>query len=183
MEQKPGDAASKALLFANGLRKNVATTGVRWKAWPRGERDLAGVLATIDSIAQRLRALPPEGSEAELAVAFTELRAVLEWTTYQSSSVALARALTAARRTRALAERFNLLADKTDALLADSEESFIGNVRTRNEYMAALAERYPQLGFPLPLITPETLAPKVEKAPGRLDLIQQLTKSKRPNRR
>jgi hypothetical protein len=53
----------------------------------------------------------------------------------------------------------------------------IENVRTKNEYMEGLAERNPQLGLPPPLVRVESLAPRIERKAGKLDLIQQLMKS------
>lgn len=182
MEQTPVDPAARALAFANGLRKNVLTTGNRWKQWPRGERDLAAVVSQIDAIVARLRA-PSAQDAAERAACFAELRAILEWTTYQSTALATARALAAARRTRSLGRRFGILTPAADAYLADSDESLIATVRTQNGYMTLLQERYPQLRFPRPLVTPESLVLPPEKPPGRLDLIRQLTKTNRPKAR
>ena len=123
----------------------------------------------------------PRGEEdgALLAQCIAELRAILEWTTYQSASIATAKALATARKTRAFAQRFGLLDDPAAGLgvLMDSEESLIENVRVKNDYMATLAQKYPHLDLPRPLVRLESLAPKVEKKAGKLDLIQQLTKS------
>jgi hypothetical protein len=180
MEQNSAEAAAKALAFANGLQKNIANTGRRWKQWPNGPRDLAAVLVAIDGIRQRLEQLRyAEEGTAAVAACIAELRAILEWTTYQSASIATAQALIIARKTRAFAERFGILNDPAARLsiLADSEESLIENVRIKNDYMLAIAERQPQLGLPRPLVVLESLAPKIEKKPGKLDQIQQLTKS------
>jgi hypothetical protein len=173
MEQQSNDAAAKALAFANGLRKNIAVTGRRWTAWPGGANDLAVVLACIDGIAQQLEQSPAAG--------IADLRAILEWTTYQSASIATARALATARKTRAFAQRFGILNDPAARLsvLTDSEESLIENVRIKNEYMQALAARHPHLALPQPLVRLESLAPKVEKVAGKLDLIQRLTAKKK----
>jgi hypothetical protein len=43
--------------------------------------------------------------------------------------------------------------------------------------MQAIAERHPHLEFPRPLVGLESLAPKIERKTGKLDLIQQLMKS------
>jgi hypothetical protein len=180
MEQNSTDAAARALAFANGLRKNTANAGRRWSQWPGGTNDLATVLARIDGIAQRLQALKTaQDAQPAIAECFAGLRAILEWTTYQSASVATARALLMARKTRTFAERFGLLEDPAARLsiLTDSEASLIENVRTKNDYMAAIAARHPQLELPRPLVDVDGLAPKVEKAPGKLALIQQLMKS------
>jgi len=177
------EAAAKALAFANGLRKNVATAGRRWSQWPGGANDLARVIACIDGIQQRLAAVPDAEEEgaASVAAGISDLRAILEWTTYQSAGIATARALAVARKTRAFAERFGLLDDPAAGLsvLADSEESLIENVRSKNDYMQALAARNPQLDLPQPLVRIESLAPKAERKTGKLDLIQQLLKSKK----
>jgi hypothetical protein len=138
------------------------------------------VLACIDGIAQRLQQAPSgEDGTAVMAAGIADLRAVLEWTTYQSASIATARALATARKTRAFAQRFGLLDDPAARLsiLTDSEESLIENVRIKNEYMQDLAGRHPNLALPPPLVRLESLAPKIERKTGKLDLIQQLTKS------
>jgi hypothetical protein len=180
VEQKSSDPYAKAIAFANGLRKSVAASGRRWSQFPGGANDLAAVVAAIDGVAQRLQSTP-EGDEGEapLALCIAELRAILEWTTYQSGSIATAKALATARKTRAFAQRFGLLDDPAAglAVLTDSEEWLIENVRLKNEYMETLARKYPHLELPRPLVRLESLAPKVEKKPGKLDLIQQLTKS------
>ncbi len=181
MEQQPSDAAVKALAFANGLRRNVAVAGARrWTQWPRGANDLAQVAACIERIAQRLQQ-PQTLAEGDAAVAgcIADLRAVLEWTTYQSASIATARALIVARKTRTFAERFGVLDNPAARLsvLVDSEESLIENVRVKNDYMKAIAERHPHLELPPPLVDVESLAPRAERKPGKLALIQQLMKS------
>jgi hypothetical protein len=180
MEQNSGDAAAKVFAFANGLQKNISVSGRRWKQWPRGADDLAVVLACIDGVRQRLQQSPSAADDAAtIAAAIADLRAILEWTTYQSTSVATARALIVARKTRAYAERLGVLDNPAARLsiLVDSEESLIENVRTKNEYMIAIAQRHPHLGLPQPLVSPESLAPKIERPTGKLDLIQQLMKS------
>jgi hypothetical protein len=182
MEQKP-DPAVRALAFASGLRKNVLANGNRWKQWPRGERNLAGLVAKIDAIAARLRVLPPEHAEADLAACFAELRAILEWATYQSTALATVRTLNAARRTRSLGRRFGILTPDADAYLADSDESLIATVRAQNGYLETLRTRYPTLEFPRPLVAPESLSLPPERPPGRLDLIQRLMKSRRPRKK
>jgi hypothetical protein len=175
-QQNASDAAAKVVAFANGLRKNITVAGRRWTQWPGGARDLARVLAGIDGIQQRLHT---EDGEAAIAACIGDLRAILEWTTYQSASLATARALVVARKTRTFAERFGLLDNPAARLsiLVDSEESLIENVRVKNDYMKAIAERHPHIDLPGPLVSVESLAPKIAKKPGRLDLIQQLTKS------
>lgn len=180
MEQQSGDAAARAQAFANGLRKSIAGSGKRWTLWPGGARDLALVLALIDGIQQRLSAAgSAEANEAAVASAIADLRAILEWSTYQSAAVATARALQTARKTRTFAERFGLLDDPAARLsvLVDSEESLLENVQTKNAYMQTLAEKHPHLGLPAPLVTPASLAPKVERKPSRLELIAQLKKN------
>lgn len=180
MEQKSNDSFAKAGAFANGLRKSIASSGRRWSQFPGGANDLAAVIAAIDGVAQRLQ-MTPGGEEGEALVGrgIAELRAILEWTTYQSAGIATAKALATARKTRAFAQRFGLIDDPAARLsvLIDSEESLIENVRLKNQYMETLARKYPHLGLPRPVVRLESLAPKVEKKPGKLDLIQQLTKS------
>jgi len=170
VQAHPSDAVAKTLLFANGLRKNVAAAGRRWTAWPGGAAHLARVLACIDRLAQ------DPGAPATVA----DLRAVLEWTTYQSAALATARALLVARRTRAFVERFDLL-DPTAtpvAALEAADEALVADVRTRNGYMTALAQRHPHLALPRPLVSAETLMPRPTPAPGRLALIRKLTQSR-----
>jgi hypothetical protein len=179
MDQNASDAAAKAGAFANGLQKNIAVTGRRWSQWPGGADQLAHVIGCIDWIRQRLASAPgAEEGQAAVAACIADLRAILEWATYQSAALATARALGVARKTRVFAEQFGLLDNPAARLsvLVDSEESLIENVRTKNDYMQAIAERHPQLSLPRPLVSAESLAPKVEKKPGRLDLIQQLKK-------
>ena len=174
------DAVARALAFANGLRKNVATSGKRWAQWPGGADDLAVVLSRIEEIQQRLQAVPvDEDGDAAAATGIADLRAVLEWTTYQSVSIQTARALQTARKTRDFAERFGLLDNPAARLsvLVDSEESLLENVQTKNDYMRELAAKHPHLGLPEPLVKPASLAPKVKRQPSRLDLIAQLKKS------
>lgn len=177
---QPADGASKALAFANGLRKNITAAGRRWAQRSGGASDLAQVIASVDGIVQRLQAAPasPEG-EAAVAACISDLRAVLEWTTYQSAALQTAQALTVARKTRAFAERFGLLENPAASLslLTESEESLIENVRAKNEYMTALAARHPHLAFPAPLVRVESLMPSAPRPAGRLDLIQKLMKS------
>jgi hypothetical protein len=176
---QPGDPA-KTLAFANGLRKSVAASGRRWTAWPGGAQQLAAVSACIDDIQQRLAGGIRAGDpDAATATANAELRAVLEWTTYQSAAVATARALRVAQRTQAFAENLGLIAADTPSLasLAESEESLLENIATKNAYMLSIAERFPQLALPAPLVNPHALAtPKRERKDPRLQLIQQLMK-------
>jgi hypothetical protein len=172
------DAATRASAFANGLRKSVATSGRRWAQWPGGAGDLAVVLAIIEQVAHRLQTAA-EDDEAAVAAAIGDLRAILEWTTYQSVSIQTARALQTARKTRDFAERFGLLDNPAARLsvLIDSEESLLENVHTKNEYMRELAAKNPHLGLPGPLVKEASLAPQPARKPSRLDLIAQLKKS------
>jgi hypothetical protein len=178
VESSSKDAAAKAAAFANGLRKSIAVSGRRWAQWPGGERDLATVIAAIGAIQDRLY------DEVVVAACVAELRAILEWTTYQSASIATARALLFARKTRAFADRLGLVrAASTQSILdGDSEASLMANVQTKNAYMNAIAERYPHLGLPAPVVRLESLAPKPVKKPGKLDLIARLTKHKEKKR-
>jgi hypothetical protein len=184
-EQSSADAGAKALAFANGLRKSVLAGARRWSAWPGGSTDIARVIACIEQIQQRARAAANAAdATAQVAACVADLRAVLEWSTYQSASITTARALLSARRVRAFAKHLGLIETRTSglALLADSEESLIEHVRTKNSYMAALAAAHPHLELPPPLIDPGRLAPPVEKPPNRLALIQQLRASAKPKR-
>ena len=178
---------AQALAFANGLRKNVTAGGRRWTQWPRGASDLAQVVAAIDAIGQRLQAVAATAGEddANVAAGIADLRAILEWTTYQAASIATARALGVARKTRTFAERFGLLADPAAnlSILVESEDSLIENVRTKNAYMEALAQRHPHLELPRPLVEVELLLQKADRAPGRLGLIQRLKESAKANPR
>jgi len=161
MEQPSADAIAKALAFANGLRKNTVTAGKRWAQWPGGADDLAVVIGCIDAIRQRLSSAAGSDEGAPLvAGCIADLRAVLEWTTYQTSSLATARAVVFARKTRTYAERFGLLEAGAPSLavLVDSEHSLIENIRTKNGYMEALAARHAHLALPPPLIDVEHLA-------------------------
>jgi hypothetical protein len=166
------------LAFAGGLRKSVATSGKRWAQWPGGAGDLAVLLSIVEQIQQRLQSAA-EDDEAAVAAGIADLRAILEWTTYQSVSIQTARALQMARKTRDFAERFGLLDNPAARLsvLVDSEESLLENVQTKNDYMRALAAKHPHLGLPEPLVKPASLAPKVKRQPSRLELIAQLKKS------
>jgi hypothetical protein len=180
MEQQSKDAVARAVAFANGLRKNILSSGKRWTAWPRGANDLAKVIACVDGIQYRLqRAVDAGEGESAFAACIADLRAVLEWTTYQSASLATARAIVFARKTRTFAERFGLLDDPAAslAILVDSESSLIENVRTKNDYMTAIAERNPHLELPRPLVDVEHLSRPVDRPRGKLDLIQRLIKS------
>ncbi len=143
---------SKVIAFANGLRKKTILAGRRWVAWPGGAEALATVIARIDEIQQPLHGPVADPARAEAGMA--DLRAILEWTTYQSASVATARAILVARRTRTFAERFRLLDDPVSVLaeLAAAELSLIENVRTKNGYMQKIAERHPHLALPAPFV-------------------------------
>jgi hypothetical protein len=158
VEQTSKDAAAKAAAFANGLRRSIASTGRRWAAWPGGADALAAVLSRIDGIGHELQlAQSEQGDDASVAACFSDLRTILEWSTYQSAALATA---------------------TTQAILNnDSEESLIENVQTKNAYMRALAEKHRQLELPAPLVRAESLAPKIEKKLGTLDLIMQLKKT------
>jgi hypothetical protein len=180
VEQTSKEAAGKAAAFANGLRRSIASTGRRWAAWPGGADALASVLARIDVIGHELQlVLSGEGDEAWVAACFSDLRTILEWSTYQSAALATARALLFARKTRSFVERLGLLdSATTQAILNnDSEESLIENVQTKNAYMQALADKHPHLELPASLVRAESLVPKIEKKPGTLDLIMQLKKT------
>ena len=186
MDQQPADPAFKALAFAIGLRKSVAAGGRRWAQWPGGTNALATVVDCIDDIRQRVQDAPKtEAGALAVAACIDELRAILEWTTYQSAALSTARALASARKIRSFAKRFALLEDRVSGLaaLAESEESLIENVATKTGYMTALAERYAHLELPRPLVAAASLAPKLAAPPGKLALIQQLLKSsKKPPR-
>jgi hypothetical protein len=176
MDQNATDAAAKAIAFAGGLHKNVAVTGRRWTSWPGGAEALAHVTGCIDWIRGRLQAA---ANADDVTACVADLRAILEWTTYQSAALATARALGVARKTRAFAEEFGLLANPAARLsvLVDSEESLIENVRVKNDYMVAISERNSHLALPRPLVSVDSLAPKAPKKPGRLDMIAQLKKA------
>jgi hypothetical protein len=180
MEQQPADPAVKVLAFASGLRRSITATSRRWAQWPSGPEALAVVVDCIDYIQQRLHAAPnDETREAAVAACMAELRAILEWTTYQSASLATARALMSARKIRSFAKQFGLLESRVSGLaaLAESEASLIENVETKTGYMSAIAERYPHLELPRPLVNAASLAAPVAAPPGKLALIQQLMKS------
>jgi hypothetical protein len=143
---------------------------------------LAAIMASIDRIAERLAYAT---DDAGVTSCIADLRSILEWTTYQSGSIATARALLFARKTRMFAERLGLREDRVSglAMLSDSDESLLENIATKNGYMRAIAERSPHLGFPYPLIVVEALLPKPEAPAGKLALIRQLTQTaKRPRR-
>jgi hypothetical protein len=140
----------------------------RWAAWPHGAEHHARLVAAIDEL-RRTSASDPER-------AIADLRAVLEWMTYQSAILNAARTVMVARRTRALSRRLGLLVDDSAPLqtLADAESSLIEHVRERNAYMTAIAAQRPHLGLPPPLIAREALAAVPEQPPTRLALIQRL---------
>jgi hypothetical protein len=166
-------AAARATVFANGLRKNLAASGRRWNAWPRGAAHLAAVAAAIEAVERRLAA----ASDAATVDGCTaDLRAILEWSVYQNAALAAARSLRAARRTRALTHRLHLLADDAGPVqrLADAEETLIAVVRERNVYLEALRERHAHLQLPPPLVVADALLEPIPQAPGRLALIQSL---------
>ncbi len=181
MEQLSQDAA-KANAFANGLRKSIAATSRRWSQFPRGASDLELVLSRIDRIQQRLAGVTADDGAPIVAAAIADLRAILEWSTYQSASIAAARAVQVARKTRSFAGRLGLVDDPETSLpqLTKSEDALIENVQIKNDYMLAIAAKNPHLGFPAPLVTMESLAtPPAKAAPGKLDLIQQLMKTRK----
>lgn len=160
----------------------MTASGRRWAQWPGGARDLNAVVSCIDGVGQRLAVLQnSDEGDAAVAACVADLRAILEWSTYQSASIATARALLFARKTRAFADRLGIFgpASTQSILDSDSESSLMENVQTKNDYMQALAQRHPHLGLPAPLVRPESLAPRPAKMPGKLDLIQQLTKKKK----
>jgi hypothetical protein len=185
MEQNTVDAAARAGAFGNGLRKNVTAVGRRWAQWPAGPHVHTEILACIDFIQQRLQAAAiAENGEAEIAACIADLRAILEWTTYQSGALATARALLFARKTSAFARRFNLFDERTPslAILVDSEESLIESVQTRNGYMIAIAEKHPHLALPDPIADAASLVPKIERPPTKLAFIQQMMQSRKNKR-
>jgi hypothetical protein len=185
-EQSALDASAKALAFANGLRKSVLAGARRWSAWPGGSNDLARVIACIEQIQQRIRAAVTADAAAEqISACVADLRAVLEWTTYQSGSITTARALQSGRRVRLFAGRLGLIEARTSglALLADSEESLIQNVRTKNGYMIAIAARHAHLDLPTPLVDTVRLAANEAKPPSRLDFIARLRASEAAKKR
>lgn len=181
-EQTPAAAAARAAAFGNGLRKNVSSAGRRWAQWPTGPHVHAEILACIDFIGERLRTATaaPDGI-VEITACIADLRAILEWTTYQNGALATARALLFARKTSAFARRFNLFDERTPslAILVDSEESLLESVQTRNGYMRAIAEQHPNLLLPDPIVDVASLAPKIERPPTKLALIAQLMQSKK----
>ena len=179
-EQATTDASVKALAFANGLRKSVLANARRWSAWPGGSNDLARVIACIEAIQQHVRsASNAAGGTEQVAACIADLRAVLEWSTYQSTSIATARALLSARRVRLFAGRLGLIEARTTglALLADSEDSLIENIRAKNSYMIALAERHAHLDLPPPLVDIGRLTANEPKPPSRLEFIARLRAS------
>jgi hypothetical protein len=152
------ESAAKALALANGLRKNTIAAGRRWAQWPAGDRHLAAVVASIDAVAARVDDAAAGDDDAAVAVCVADLRAVLEWTTYQSAGLTTARALAVARKTRTLAQRFGLDGGVSSlAMLENSERSLIETVRAKNGYMTAIAQRAPHLGLPPPLVDADSL--------------------------
>lgn len=145
----------------------------RWAAWPRGREDLARVLDAIEAIRRR-----PAHDPSTVNEALADLRAVLEWTTYQSASLAAARTIAVARRTRSLTRVLGMLDEQAVPLqrLAAAEDALLEQMRERNGYMRSIAERRPHLALPPPLVTPEMLALAPPRPPSRLALIQLLRK-------
>ena len=152
MSQQSGDAAAKAVAFANGLRGNVSAAGRRWTHWPRGADDLVLVLGRIDGIKQQL-----QSGSTDAAAAILDLRTILEWSQYQTASLTTAQAILTARKTKAMAERLGLLDETASpSILGDSEDALVENVATRTGYMVTLAEKFPHLGLPPPLVGAQT---------------------------
>jgi hypothetical protein len=83
------------------------------------------------------------------------------------------------------AGRLGLIEARTSglALLADSEESLIQNVRTKNGYMIAIAARHAHLDLPTPLVDTVRLAANEAKPPSRLDFIARLRASEAAKKR
>lgn len=162
---------ASASALANGLRRKALAAAQRWAAWPRGAEHHARLIAIVDELRQRA-ARDPASVDAVVA----DLRAVLEWMTYQSTSLAAARTIVVARRTRALSHTFGLVPDDATPLqrLVDAEPGLLEHVRERNTYMAGIAAQRPHLALPPPLITPEMLAAPPERPPTRLALIARL---------
>jgi hypothetical protein len=181
MDQQSSEALAKAIAFAAGLRKNVGASGRRWSQWDGGADDLAAVIARIEDVRLRLQAASRAGDGAAMAGScIADLRAILEWTTYQSASLATARAILFARKTRAFARRLGLIEARTSglAMLAESEDALLENIQTKNGYMAELAGRFPHLDLPPPLVDLRRLAPQsLPPAAGKLALIQRLKQS------
>jgi hypothetical protein len=179
MQGPLGDPAAKAVALATGLRKNVTAVARRWSQWPGGAQQAATIAAILEGIRLRIDAAR---DEAALAQCMADLRAVLEWTTYQSASLRTARAAINARRTQTMIERLGLVQSASTGIpaLAASESALIESVGTTNGYMLAIAERAPHLGFPRPLVPVESLARRTERRrSGRLGLIQLLSASAR----
>ena len=160
-----------ASALANGLRRNALAMARRWAAWPRGAEHHARLIAILDELRQRAVRDPASADDV-----VADLRAVLEWLTYQSTSLLAARTVVVARRTRALSHAFGLAPDDAAPLrrLADAEPGLLEHVRERTTYMARIAAQRPHLALPPPLVAPEMLAVPPERAPSRLALIARL---------
>jgi hypothetical protein len=176
-----GQQSAGGIAFANGLRKNVLANGNRWTAWPGGANALATIVACIEDRRLRLTAtLASNDADPDVATCIADLRAILEWTTYQSGALKTAQAITVARKTRRLAERIGIVTQSAtpgSIIGNDSEESLMENVRTRNGYLRALAARTPHIAFPEPIIEADALIPKrTATPPSKLALIQKLKK-------
>jgi hypothetical protein len=142
------------------------------------------VLAALGAVQQRVAAAQRAEDDAALEACVADLRALLEWTTYQSQSVATARAATATRRARTYAERLGLLGERDAILgnLGDAESSLIASVREKSGYMRALAARNRHLELPAPLISADALVEQPAKPPGRLALVQALRQTAKRRR-
>ncbi|MBV8600759.1 MAG: hypothetical protein JO359_04235 [Candidatus Eremiobacteraeota bacterium] len=184
MEQST-NAVGGAAALASGLRKTLTAAEKRWTQWPTGANDLAKVADAVEGIRQRLAAAATADDPSSVAAScIDDLRAVLEWMTYQSQTIATAQALAVARKTRRFVERFGVGA-ATPGIVAlfDSEPSIIESIRTRNAAMIAIAGRHEHLALPAPLIDPGRLVEPVRRKPSRLDFIQRLRKAAKESQR
>jgi len=88
MEQNANDAAAKAVAFANGLQKSISVSGSAGRNGRR--RGYARPRHRLHRLAsQRLRQLPErKTARRSFAACIADLRAILEWTTYQSAALA-----------------------------------------------------------------------------------------------
>jgi hypothetical protein len=175
-----GTTAAKADALANGLRKSVLAGARRWAAWPHGTERLGVLVTCIDRIRQRVAQAHAANDELAAATCMADLRAVLEWTTYHAASLAAARAVVVARRTRVLSRHLELLADGAAPLLAlaEAERSLIETIREKNACMRTLAQRHPDLPLPQPLAAPERFETAPARPPSRLAMIQALKRSR-----
>jgi hypothetical protein len=174
-----GATAAKAVALANGLRKSVLATARRWAAWPRGAQQFGVLVGCIERTQQRAAQARAAKDELAAAACMADLRVLLEWTTYHAASLATARGVVIARRTRVLSRRLGLFDDRDAPLLAlaAAEDPLIEKLREKNASMRALAQQRPDLGLPQPLVSPEMLALPPVHPPSRLALIQALKRA------